>query len=94
MYLPLDGPGLHSSLSVSTSAVEAKVGASRLEERQVVTIQPIDGDVYFGYSSGVTSSTGTKIYQGQVYPVEATDKLAVYVIAASGTVDTRITEVG
>lgn len=93
MFIPLNGPALHGALSVSTTAVEVKVGASALSERTVITIQPIDGDVYFGYSDSVTSLTGTKIFQGQVYPLEAAQSLPVWVVAASGTIDVRITEV-
>lgn len=94
MFLPLDGPGVSGSLNVTTSAVELKVNASALEDRKVVTIQPLDGDVYFGYDSSVTSSTGTKVFKGQYFPLEAGDQLTVYLVADSGTVDVRITEVG
>jgi hypothetical protein len=93
MFIPLNGPGVQGALSVSTTAVELKVGATPLDQRAVVTIQPLDGDVYYGYTSGVTASTGTKIFKGQVYPLEATDQLPVYIVAASGTIDVRITEV-
>lgn len=92
MFQPLDGPGVSGSMSVST-VVEAKVGASRLEDRKVLTLQPTDGDIYFGYSASETTSSGTKIFMGQVYPLEATDSLPVYIIAASGTVNVRVTEV-
>lgn len=94
MFQPLDGPGLYGSLSVSTTAVEVKVGASVDEDRQVVTVQPLDGDIYYGYNSSVTTSTGTKIFQGQFFPFEASRRLSIYLIAESGTVDVRITEVG
>lgn len=94
MFLPLDGPGVSGSLNVTTSAAELKVNASALEDRKVVTIQPLDGDVYFGYDSSVTSSTGTKVFKGQYFPLEAGDQLTVYLVADSGTVDVRITEVG
>lgn len=94
-FIPLNGPGTQTSISVSTTPVEVKVGASRFDQRYVITIQPLDGDVYFGYDSGtLTSSTGTKIFQGQYFPLEASDSLPVYVVADSGTVDVRITEVG
>jgi hypothetical protein len=93
MFIPLNGPAVHGALSVTTTPQEVKVGASRLEERNVLTIQPLNGDVYFGYSDSVTSLTGTKIYQGQVFPLEATDELPVWIVAASGTIDVRITEV-
>lgn len=93
MFNPLDGPGIEGALAVNTSAIEVKVGAAVLDQRSVITIQPLDGDVYYGYTAGVTSTTGTKIFQGQVYPLEATHQLPVYVVAASGPIDVRITEV-
>jgi len=94
MFLPLNGPAVYNNMNVTTTAVEVKVGASPLEERKILTVQPIDGDIYFGYDSSVTASTGTKIFQGQFFPFEAEASLSIYVIAGSGTVDTRITEVG
>ena len=94
MYIPLNGPADQGALSVTTTPVEVKVGVSALSERTMVTIQPLDGDVYLGYNSGtLTSSTGTKIFKGQYFPIEATDKLPVYIVAASGSIDVRITEV-
>jgi hypothetical protein len=91
--LPLDGPATYANLSVSTTAVEVKASTSVLSERKIVTIQPLDGEVYFGYDSSVTSSNGTKIFKGQVYPLEAGELLNVFIVADSGTVDVRITEV-
>lgn len=90
---PIDGPAVYGALSVtSASAVEVKVGGSPLDERKVITIQPTNGHVYFGYSNSVTTSTGTKIFKNQIYPIEASEKLAVYIIAETGTVNVRITE--
>lgn len=95
MFIPLNGPGDQASLSVSTSPIEIKVGASRLEQRTIVTVQPLNGDIYIGYNSlTLTSSTGTKVFKGQVYVLEATDSLPVYAVSESGTIDVRITEVG
>lgn len=93
MFLNLDGPATYGALSVTTSAQEVKVGASALDERKVITIQPLNGDLYMGYDNSVTASTGTKIYQGQVYAMEATEKLLVFIVASTGTVDVRITEI-
>lgn len=94
MLLPLDGPGEYTAISVTDTAQEVKVGASVLEERKVITLQPIDGAIYYGYSNTVTSTTGTKIFKGQWIQLEASDRLPVWVVAATGeTVDTRITEV-
>ncbi len=95
MYQTINGPGVQGALAVSTTPVELKVGASRLDQRVMISIQPLDGDVYFGFDSGtLTSSTGTKIFKGQYFPLEATDQATIYLITDSGTVDVRITETG
>ena len=95
MFNPLNGPGVQGAISVTDTAVELKVGANRLEQRAVVSFQPLDGDVYFGYDNTVTSTTGTKVFKGQYFPLEAEDQLTVYLVAATGeTIDVRITEVG
>lgn len=94
MYQPTDGPGLHGALNVTDAiAVEVKVGGSNAEERKVVSIQPIDGKIYYGYSSGVTSSNGTLISKKQLVYLETSVQLSIYIIANNGTVDVRITEV-
>lgn len=95
MYQPLDGPSVNGALSVTDSSSELKVGASALDQRTVVTIQPLDGVVYFGFASGVTASTGTKVFKGQFFALEAGENDTVYLVAESGqTVDVRITERG
>ena len=92
--IPLNGPGVHGNISVTDTPSEVKVGASALDQRYIVTIQPLDGYVFFGYSNLVSASTGTKIFKGQVYTLEATDQLPVWIVADTGmTVDVRITEV-
>ena len=94
MLLPLDGPGVYKSISVTSTPQEVKVGASVLEERKVITLQPTDGVIYYGYDNSVDDTTGTKVFKGQWIQLEASDRLPVWVVAASGdTVDTRITEV-
>jgi len=93
MFRPLDGPALYGALSVTSTPIEVKVGATAYGPRTVVTVQPIDGEVYYGYDNSVTTSTGTKIFKGQLMPFEAGDQLQVWLVAA-GTVDVRITEVG
>lgn len=94
MLLPLDGPGVYGAITVGTTAVEAKVGANKLDQRAMVTIQPLSEAVYFGYDSSVTISTGTKIFKGQIYPIEAGDKLSVFLISENAGNNIRITEVG
>lgn len=92
--LPLDGPGVYDNISVTDTPSEVKVGASVLVERKIVTIQPTDGVVYFGYDNSVSSTNGTKIYKNQIMFLEAGDLLPVWIVAETGeTVDVRITEV-
>jgi hypothetical protein len=87
----LHSGGLEGSLSVSTSAVELKVGGSKLANRKLVTAIP-DGTIYWGYTSGVTTSTGTQIYKDQYVIWSADDTCTIYLITASGTKNVRITE--
>ena len=85
--------GVYSTISVSTSAVEVKVGGTALANRKVLTILPEDGGpVYFGFSNAVTSSSGTPIYKRQLLTMRVSDDVAVWLIAESGTIDVRITE--
>ncbi len=91
-YNEINGPGVYASQSVTTTAAELKVGASALTKRKVISIQPIDGDVYYGFDGSVTSSNGTKVFKGEKFFLECGDTLPIYLVAASGTVDTRIAE--
>lgn len=91
-YNEINGPAVYGAQSVTTTAAELKVGASALERRKAVSVQPVDGDVYFGFDGTVTSSTGTKIFKGEKFFLECADSLPLYLVADSGTVDTRIAE--
>ena len=95
MFLPLDGPGVNGALSITDTASELKVSATVLDDRTLVTIQPLGGAIYYGYSNAVTALTGTKVFQGQYFPLEAKHTLSIWLVAATGeTIDVRITEVG
>lgn len=83
--------GQNRAQSVTTSAAEALGGAVRLVNRKFISIQPSNGNIYFGFTSGVTTSTGTLIYRGQLFSIAATDNVPIYVIAAQ-TTDVRIVE--
>ena len=93
-FIPLNGPALYGAITVTTTPQLIKVGADNLEDRKVITIQAIDGDVYFGYDNSVDHTTGTLINEGQYFPLEATNQLDVYIVCETGTIDVRITEVG
>jgi hypothetical protein len=78
------------SLTVGTSAVELKVGASRLEQRQFVRLyNKSNNTVYWSYDAGVTTSTGEPIVKQQAITFTQGDRIPIYVIASqSGNVVT------
>jgi hypothetical protein len=83
-FLPLDGPAVEGSISVSTIA-ELKVGANPLEERKVVTFQCQTGRIRWGFTNAITSTTGYVAFKNQIITVEASDRQPIYVVAESGT---------
>jgi hypothetical protein len=83
--------GVSGSISVGTSAVEAKVGSTRLQNRKLLTIQPINGPVWIGVGSPITASTGTQVFTKQVLIMAAGD-VSVFVVSDSEGRDVRITE--
>ena len=85
--------GVHGALSVSTSAVEAKVGASALTNRKTLTVfNNSNNTLYWGYSNTVTTSTGTPLFKSQQIVWDCGSNTHIYLIAASGSNDVRITE--
>lgn len=77
--------------SVTTSAAEAKVGASALTNRKFLSITPTGGTIYMGSSAAVTTATGTPIFKNQTVFLNFSAAVPVYLIAGS-TTDTRIVE--
>ncbi len=57
--------GVYTELTVGTSAVELKVGATMLTDRKYVVIRPKDSSVYYGYNNSVTTTTGTEVFRGE-----------------------------
>ena len=96
----LNGPPSDPVNVAVTGAVELKAGASRLGERRVILVQPLDGDIYWCYrdednsTDAPTTDNSFILREGQMQGLEASDKLAVWAIAASGTVNVRIQEIG
>lgn len=78
--------------SVTTTAALALGGASALANRKLLHVTPTNGTVYWGYSSGVTTTTGTPLFTNQTLYLSVGPTVTVYVISA-GTVDTRIAEI-
>jgi len=85
--------GVNKALTVGTSAVELKVGASVLPLRKYVTFQPLDNGVYFGYSSGVTIANGTKLFKNQLILAPIGAGTTIFFIADAAGKDVRIGEI-
>lgn len=88
----LAGGGVQSSLTVGLTAVEVKVGASKLANRKIITIMPINRDMWWGYTSGVTIATGTPVFKNQTLTISASDTCTVYLITDQAAKEARITE--
>lgn len=85
--------GVQGAITVTTSAIEAKVGASKLTGRKALTAHN-NGNViiYWGYTSGVTTANGTPLAAGQVGSWKVGDNQSIFLIATSGSQNVRITE--
>lgn len=91
--------GTQGALVVGTTAVAVRVGASDLPDRKTVTLYNNSQEtLYWGWSSGVTTSTGIPIIAGavQTWCVEGSNNAEVvptiYVIAATAGNSTRVME--
>lgn len=71
--------------SVGTTQVEAKVGGSRQSGRELLYIENQSSNtVYYG-PSGVTTSTGARLFKDQFVFLEAGENVAVFLIAGSAS---------
>jgi hypothetical protein len=85
--------GVEGALTVGTSAVELKVGASALSNRINATlINNSNTDIYWGYTNAVTTTTGTPIVKGQFACWSVGPNTSIFLIAGSAGNNTRITE--
>jgi hypothetical protein len=89
----LNSTGVQGAITVTSSSIEAKVGVSRLAGRKLLTVFN-DGTatIWWGYTSGVTTSSGTPIFKGQQFNWNITDGLGIWLIAVSGSHNVRVTE--
>lgn len=100
MFLPLDGPSAQGSISVTNAAVqELKVNVSPLEDRKVIEIQPLDGNIYYYYGDGsstpnaaTVSADGFLLRKERVKVIEASASQPIFIVASTGTVDVRFAE--
>ena len=87
----INSSSTNAALSVTATAVEAKVGALRLTNRKFISITPTNGTIYWGSTSAVTVSSGTPVFKNQCITIAFTDNVAVWLIGVA-TTDVRIVE--
>lgn len=85
----LNGGGVSATIAVTTTPVEAKVGASALVERKSLAIQPLDGKLFWGYSN---VSQPFELARLQPASWNAGPATAIWIAAQSGTVQTAVGE--
>ncbi len=87
--------GVYGNINLPTAntSVEVRVGATRLLGRKNITIVPVDADVYWGYNSSVTPSTGTPLFKNQMLTISTVDDTAqIWVVCANSNKNIRATE--
>lgn len=89
----LNSDGVQGTLTVGTTAVEVKVGASPHIRRRLVVMSADDNSIYWGYTSGVTISTGIRIYKNQTVWIPAGEELTIFAIADDAGKTLRVHEV-
>ena len=84
-FSDVDNDGYVSGVvSVSTTQVEAKVGANRLVGREALTLTNKGPNrVYYG-PTGVTSATGDYLEKNQFLSIPLGESLALFLICATG----------
>lgn len=82
--------GVHGTITVDTSATEAKVGPSTLSNRIYIVLQAKDTGVFWGTSNTVTTSSGIEIFKDQTIFLPANS--AVWLIASGAGKNVRIIE--
>lgn len=91
--IKINKEGVQGAITVGTTAVEAKVGASILTGRQILTVQHQGNQrLYWGFTSAVTTSTGTEIFKNQLVTFDVEAPVRIWLISDSAGQNVRITE--
>lgn len=77
------GSFVQGTVTVGTSQVEAKVGASRADGRQMLRIYNSSSNVIYMGPTGVTTANGEPLEKKQWINIPASDALALFLIAGS-----------
>lgn len=85
--------GTQGALTVSTTAVEIKVGVSRVSNRKLVSLyNNSTTTMYWGFTSAVTTDTGTPIQPNEYWSWAVGGSQPLYVITTAGSLNARVTE--
>jgi hypothetical protein len=99
-FRSLDGPALQELVPVNnTTPLLIKAGASPLNNRQVITLQPKDGKIYVLFvddgavpNAATVIAKGFLIWKNQIETFEAGHTQAVYMLSFAGTVNVIVAE--
>jgi len=80
--------GTSTTLTLTTTAVLFKVGASVLSNRKYIEMQAIDKNVKWGY----TTNCDFDLFKNQFFSLPAGENCNVYLKASTGTADIAISE--
>jgi len=82
------GQGLNTILSLTTSAVEGKVGTTRLSGRNYIEMQALSSNVKWGYDS----SCPFDLFKNQFFALPISDVCPIYFKSSSGIASVAIGE--
>lgn len=85
----LNNGGASGVIAVTTTPVEAKVGASALADRKSLVLQPLTGKIFWGYSN---SSQPFELAKMQPASWNVGPGTAVWIKSSSGSVDVAVGE--
>jgi hypothetical protein len=75
---------IEGTITVGTSAVELKIGASALANRKFASIDNSSNvTIYWGFTSGVTTTTGERIYKDSKARWRVGPNQKIYLIAGT-----------
>lgn len=80
------------AVAISTTEVEAKVGASRLVGREGITITNKGPNTLYYGPTGVTVTTGDTLLKGQFVSLPLGEALGLFMICATGQSATAIVQ--
>ena len=81
-----------TSITVSTTQSQAKVGGSNLANRQMLVIVNNGPRTIYVGPTGVTTATGIPVRRRELVMVSTGENIDVYLITANGTADAVIQE--